>query len=453
MTWILPKQLHTLAFALDTAALISDSEEQSRIYAQSLFLRSKVSPARTWSAKWKRDSWTAHLSGRILKPSLGERFETEWTSSLAVTPANLLVPPGNASAQTIPATSGHSSQTEFGFFDLASASSKTSRDTSASDSERSLANWNQWVTRCRGEYSQRVKSAPLTNASGSLSWPTTRSVDWKGCGNAVPRKDGQHRLDTLEAVVIYGHLSQQSWPTPCAMEAEKAGFHAKGQMGQSLSAMANRGELQWLTPATVQIQRADMQKRIDYRASIGRKYVPGSLEEQMQTHGQAAPVNPNTDGSRLESWLTPRANEPTEDINFVTRNADRGEHCHSSLTTQAKAWETPTVSTGGHRQSDGSMTPKLDQQVKEQAWATPRSRDAGDWMMNQERLAAGKPEDTLTGQATQSNKSNGKLNPRWVETLMGLPVGWTMPSCASPVTIAPTNCDSSETELCQQPQP
>jgi hypothetical protein len=46
----------------------------------------------------------------------------------------------------------------------------------------------------------------------------------------------------------------------------------------------------------------------------------------------------------------------------------------------------------------------------------------------------------------------GKLNPRWVETLMGLPVGWVMPSCASPVTIAPTNYDSSETESCLPPQ-
>ena len=40
-----------------------------------------------------------------------------------------------------------------------------------------------------------------------------------------------------------------------------------------------------------------------------------------------------------------------------------------------------------------------------------------------------------------------KLNPRWVETLMGLPVGWVMPSCTSPVTIEPTSCASLETEL------
>ncbi|NBR79553.1 MAG: hypothetical protein EBT71_05890 [Alphaproteobacteria bacterium] len=45
----------------------------------------------------------------------------------------------------------------------------------------------------------------------------------------------------------------------------------------------------------------------------------------------------------------------------------------------------------------------------------------------------------------------GKLNPRWVETLMGLPVGWTMPSCASPATIAPMNCGSSAMELYPQP--
>jgi hypothetical protein len=47
--------------------------------------------------------------------------------------------------------------------------------------------------------------------------------------------------------------------------------------------------------------------------------------------------------------------------------------------------------------------------------------------------------------------STSRLNARWVETLMGVPVGWTMPSCASPVTIEPTSCDSSETVLYQQP--
>lgn len=56
------------------------------------------------------------------------------------------------------------------------------------------------------------------------------------------------------------------------------------------------------------------------------------------------------------------------------------------------------------------------------------------------------------GKVTLSRQNPGKLNPRWVETLMGLPIGWTMPSCASPVTIVPMNSDSSATELCLQQQ-
>ena len=51
-----------------------------------------------------------------------------------------------------------------------------------------------------------------------------------------------------------------------------------------------------------------------------------------------------------------------------------------------------------------------------------------------------------------STPSTGKLNPRWVEALMGLPIGWVMASCASPVTIGLTSCECSETESFQQPQ-
>jgi len=53
------------------------------------------------------------------------------------------------------------------------------------------------------------------------------------------------------------------------------------------------------------------------------------------------------------------------------------------------------------------------------------------------------------GQADPANRSTGgsrqellattgKLNPRWVETLMGLPVGWTMASCLHPIVFNAT---------------
>jgi hypothetical protein len=43
-------------------------------------------------------------------------------------------------------------------------------------------------------------------------------------------------------------------------------------------------------------------------------------------------------------------------------------------------------------------------------------------------------------------KYRGKLNPRWVEQLMGLPVGWVQPSCSTLVITELTSLDSLGTE-------
>jgi hypothetical protein len=127
----------------------------------------------------------------------------------------------------------------------------------------------------------------------------------------------------------------------------------------------------------------------------------------------------------------------------------------TQLTTQVhvveKQWQTATISTGAHRQKDGSMIDKLDRQVK--SWATPRAGKTTDenpetWKARQEKGDV----STMPLTAQVKNHTNGKLNPRWVETLMGLPVGWTMPSCASPVTIEQTSCDYSAMESFRRQQ-
>lgn len=191
--WILPKQLHTSDFVPDTAALSWDSTELSEICARSLFVRSKPSPARTWSQKWRRDSWTQHLSGRILNPSHGKSFVAAWTSSLGAIPASHSAQPESGSAQKTLGTSGLLSQTEFGFCDPSSASLRMSKDTSPLDSEKSLENWNQSVTKRCGEYSARLKLAHRTSASGFSSWPTIRASEYKGTG-PFGSKSHKHRF-------------------------------------------------------------------------------------------------------------------------------------------------------------------------------------------------------------------------------------------------------------------
>jgi hypothetical protein len=341
--WILPKQLHTSHFVPDTEALISDLDEQSQICEPSLLARSKPSLARTWSQRWKRDSWTQHLSGRILKLSHGQSFVTAWTSSLEVIPASHSQQQASDSEQKIHDTSGHLSQPELFPCDPESVSLRTSKDTSASDSDRSLANWKDLVTRLRGEYSLRVKSAHLTNASEC-----------------------------------------SSWPSPIASEVRQ-GFQDR---------------------------------------SRGMKGTQESLTTVVIKHGQAVPVSPSTDGSRLESsqegrlWMTPKSGQ-----------------CGMTATTSGRPLEKAT-----------QLTTQVYVVNRQESWGTPTARDHKSGRGKEDR-----DYKELTPMVERAQ--SGKLNPRWVETLMGLPIGWTMPSCSSPLTIAPMNSDCLATESSQPLQP
>ena len=361
MTWILPKQLHTLACALDTEALSLDLNEQSQVCAQSLFVRSKPLPLRIWLRKWNRDNWSQHLSGRILRPSLGNRFATEWTSLLGATHASPSVQQGNAEARTTRGTCGRLLQMAFDFSDPGSASLRTSKDISAWGCPTSLKTWQEWVIERRGAYSARLKLAHRTSESGCSSWPTI-SVN-----------------------------------------------ESKNSIGGS---------------------------------QMERNSIP--LGTMAAMHGPAAPASSSTDGSRPELWHTPTQAPEAPNINSrrAVREGRQPKGQQHSLLAQAQ-WQTATVSTGAHQQKDGSMTDKLDRQVKN--WATARSG-----MARGNKFTYDRGKGNIEEQAGASVQGGGKLNPRWVETLMGLPVGWTMPSCVSPVTIERMSCDSLETVLYRQ---
>jgi hypothetical protein len=150
--------------------------------------------------------------------------------------------------------------------------------------------------------------------------------------------------------------------------------------------------------------------------SRGMKGSQESLTTAVILHGQAAPASSSSLGSRQGlSWATPQAHD-------------------------AQGPKTPEQIAAMRAKGHGVKN------LNEQAcWGTPTARDHKSGRGNNEREYK---ELTPMVERTQS----GKLNPRWVETLMGLPIGWTMPSCTSPQTIAPMSCDSSAMELCQPPQ-
>ena len=233
--WILPKQLHTLAYAPDMKGLGLDSETFSQICEKSLTWKGKDSLSRTWLQRWKRNNWMQHLCLRTLKPSHTKSFVDAWTSSLAASRVSLSHLQDCVKQQMIQDTCFHTSQKELESANLELFSSKTLQELSQPKQQMvnqfcnmSSESWKDWVIEQRQEYSQRKKSAHLIreSESTSLAWPTATARDWKGCGNAITRKDGKHRIDNLEAMIKYGHPDQAnpntngknrgSWPTPRA---------------------------------------------------------------------------------------------------------------------------------------------------------------------------------------------------------------------------------------------
>jgi len=201
--WILPKNYPLSShFAQDMVESKEDLTLQGLNIESSLLVKSKPSPLRTWLTRWKPTSFHPHLFIRILKPCQWNAFETELTSSLAVIHASHFRQQENEQEQMTPDTCGLTSKKSSEQFDLFDASLKTSKDTLASDSEKSLATWKALVIKLRGEYSQRVKSALLTRESESSSWLTPMVQDSKHSGTN-PGPNGKRTL----------LVNQVNWPT------------------------------------------------------------------------------------------------------------------------------------------------------------------------------------------------------------------------------------------------
>ena len=336
--WILPKQLHTSAYVLDTKELGLDSEAFSQICERSLTWRGKDSLSRTWLQRWKRESWMQHLCTRTLKPSLTESSVDAWISSLEASRANPSVLLESVKALKILDTCSHTSQPESESANLELFSSKTSKElsqprqqTGSQFSSMSSESWKAWVTEQRQEYSVRLKSARHIRESGSTSlgwptartsdeknWPTPAARDYKGSyrPESLIRKDGKSRMDALPQCVEY---DQTTWPTPTVQEGGKIGNKANyGQKG-----LSNH-------PAIVGLPSR------------------GKLNKSGKSQGS-------------QQWPTQRANK-----------------VHPVITEE-----------------------------------------------NREQLANRKKANLEEEIAGHCGKAQGKLNPDWVESLMGLPTGWT----------------------------
>jgi hypothetical protein len=355
------------------------------------------------------------LSGRILKPSQQKYFEEKFTDSLEDIPVSPSVVRGSEKEKMTQGTYGHTSESMSGQLDLFGASLKMSEATPRWGYGESCPIWKKMVTERSGDCSARRKQARLTNASECSSWqnyPTPAARDYKGTNSEdhVMNKSKGYKghMNQLPNFIKYG-LSQE----------------------------------RWLTPTTTDIVRSPegMEKRKQYRESIGRKYVEGCLSEQVDNQqnwptpraGNPGSRKPGTGGKILaeeakKNWATPNTMDylPPKTGEALARNKKKGgcKNLREDVNNPSMNWPTASASdTEGGSQADRvEWTEKgatLRKKNKPHMTYGAKLRDA---VENHEHAGPPAQEKSST---SGKNHGSPKLNPNWVEQLMGLPIGWT----------------------------
>lgn len=168
---------------------------------------------------------------------------------------------------------------------------------------------NKWLNSKTG---RMLQTNLATDARQLVGWPTPAARDVKGESGAGRQEIKGHPADTLaNAAAITG------WRSPATTEpgvsvdrlvtkdgepwtpGQRAYDKITGrlaQVGLTHEAQASMPIVGWMTPTTTNMTRTEegMEKRIAYRDSIGRQYVPGNLGEQ---------------ASVVAGWATPGARD------------------------------------------------------------------------------------------------------------------------------------------------
>jgi hypothetical protein len=226
---IIPNNLYSTIYpsAQDTKVLVKDSEEFCQLCEKSLTRKSKTTLLRTWLRRLKKGDYIQLLFSRTLKPSHTESFLEKYLSSVEDSHVSPLV---QQVLEKLPMTQDiciPSSQKEshsanqLSFFSKMSVASSQQKPTMENPySTMSAETWKAEVTKCRGEYSQRVKSAYLIKEKGSSSWDTPRvgGVDesWE---TAAKRGRTSNLYAQMDKVMNY--------PTPTTSDAEGGKAEAK----------------------------------------------------------------------------------------------------------------------------------------------------------------------------------------------------------------------------------
>ena len=408
-----------------TSPSISLLEELARSSAW----RGKYLRPESWRRVLKTGVFQTLLSGLTCEPSAAARLMAEWTASLEAShvPTSPLPDDKPGSTET-PADCISSTSESFAKFSPDGSLLKTSRQFSLFQQEEPYCeNLPRSGSMRNGELFERPMLAPRIDATGLLSWPTPYAGVFNDGEEPTQFHSRQEQLAKQKfSTPLATHV--KTWPTPRSEDSESCGNHPGAV--DSLTGATR----QWATPNC----RDDHNPSTPDSPRTARKLEQGWT---IDLNEQAA------------WWTTPQAHDsaggnPERVGRFGTK------HGGANLADDVTLWKTPDVPNGGRTMSaedvaangatdKGKRQVGLENQARyaELAWPTPTSRDwksgdASDETMNRNSRPLNEivchsflqaPETPPHGSESlpTAPASRRRLNPAFVDWLMGLHPGWT----------------------------
>jgi hypothetical protein len=256
------------------------------------------------------------------------------------------------------------------------------------DSGKLEVSYEEWATGLRRGFSRRLKSARATSARDSSLWPTATTDPNRNTN--VRYKQGGTSLA----------MAVSTWPTPTSADGERQS-HTYKRGNATLQGAASG---MWPTPDVPNGGRAMSAEDVAAKGSTNKGKRQVGLENAAKFWPTPKAMSGDANSNRRERgaggpdlqeasrmWQTPRAD-----------GFDAGAHRGSadSLHSQVKLWHAP--STEDHKTDGQHRLDQLDRQA-EHFLPAPEMSPAGE----------------------ESSKKTRRLNPLFVEWLMGVPLGWT----------------------------
>jgi hypothetical protein len=228
----------------------------------------------------------------------------------------------------------------------------------------------------------------------AANWPTPQANEIESPAKEYRSATNAYRGDKKVQPML-ADACKKNWQTPRVSDERDGSRNRIYKPEAQLREQVMRKE-NWPTPTTAEAEKISNQPNYGQKGLSNHPAIVGDTEREKlakSRSGQAGPAKRSTIGKNPEQWPTPRAAENDENLETWDKRRERkqkeGINLHLPLSVKVR---------------------------KEDNWPTPLEDDASN--VN--------PSDKRMKTLVSSTKGSGmKLNPNWVEQLMGLPGGWT----------------------------